>query len=360
MRFRFAALWVLAVAVGSAVGQGKKDSPKAAAKDDRQGQLDGIIKDFVQARQAADKAMRAAKSEAEQTAAEDLMPKAKDFLPRVHTLLATNAKDDVAAEALALSILGLGTTDEKVFDALAKNFAPTAKIETFLQRWLGGAPDAAKPVLERVAADNPSRTLKGMAVFALGSTAFEKEDGKGAKEAEMYFERIQKEFADVKLPGGEATLAEMAKGNLFELKHLAIGMKAPAAESKTLDGKKTSLADHAGKVVVLDIWATWCGPCRAMIPHEREMVEKFKDKPFALISVSADDEKKALEEFLTKEKMPWTHWWDNGGDSALLKQWNVRFFPTVYVIDQKGVIRYKHVRGKALEEAVAKLLAEKK
>ena len=180
---------------------------------------------------------------------------------------------------------------------------------------LGGAPAAAKPVLEKVLADNPSKDLKGMAAYALGTMAFEKEDGKGAKEAEAYFERVQKEFADVKGPRG-GTLADMAKGNLFELKHLAIGMKAPAAESKTLDGKKTSLVDHAGKVVVLDIWATWCGPCRAMIPHEREMVEKFKDKPFALICVSADDEKKELEDFLAKEKMPWTHWWDDGGEAA--------------------------------------------
>ena len=358
MRLRFAALCALAVAVGPAVGQEKKDSAKPA-NSDRQGQLDGIIKDFVQARQAAAKAMRAAKTDAEQKAADDLMPKAKDFLPRVHALLAGDAKDDVAAEALAFAVFGLDTTDEKVFDALAKNFVTTTKIERFVQMSLGGAPAAAKPVLVKVLADNPSKDLKGMAAYALGTMAFELEDGKGAKDAEMYFDRVQKEFADVKAPRG-GTLAEMAKGNLFELKNLAIGMKAPAAESKTLDGKKTSLADHAGKVVVLDIWATWCGPCRAMIPHEREMVEKLKDKPFALISVSADDEKKELEDFLAKEKMPWTHWWDNGGDSALLKQWNVRFFPTVYVIDARGVIRYKNVRGKELEEAVTKLLAEKK
>jgi thiol-disulfide isomerase/thioredoxin len=358
MRFRFAAVCALAVAAGPLVAQAKKDAA-AAPNNDRKAQLDAMIKDFVQAQDAASKAMRAAKTEAEQKAAEEKMPKAKDFLPRVHALIAGDAADEVAGEALAFAVFGLDSTDKTVFDALAKTFVKSPKIERFVQMSLGGAPDAAKPVLEKVLADNPSKDLKGMAAYALGNLAFEKEDGKGAREALMYFERVEKEFADVKLPRG-GTLAEMAKGNLFELKHLAIGMKAPAAESKTLEGKKASLADYAGKVVVLDIWATWCGPCRQMIPHEREMVEKFKDKPFALISVSADDEKKALEEFLEKEKMPWTHWWDNGGDSALLKQWNVRFFPTVYVIDQKGVIRYKHVRGKALEEAVAKLLAEKK
>ena len=336
MRLCFAALCALVVAVGPAVGQDKKELTKQAPNNDRQGQLDAIIKDFVQARQAAAKAMRAAKTDAEQKAADDLMPKAKDFLPRVHGLLAGDAKDDIAGEALAFAVFGLDTTDEKVFDALAKNFVKTAKIERFVQMSLGGAPAAAKPVLEKVLADNPSKDLKGMAAYSLGTMAFELEDGKGAKEAEAFFERVQKEFPDVKGPRGGTTLAEMAKGNLFELKNLAIGMKAPAAESKTLEGKKTSLADHAGKVVVLDIWATWCGPCRAMIPHEREIVEKFKDKPFALISVSAADEKKELEDFLAKQKMQWIHWWDNCRDSALLKQWTVPFFPTLSVIDGRA------------------------
>jgi hypothetical protein len=299
MRFRFAALWALAVAAGSLVAQ-DKDKPASAPNTDRKAQLDAMIKDFVAARQEAGKAMRAAKSEAEQKAAEEKMPKAKDFLPRVHALIAGDAGDEVAAEALAFAVFGLDSTDKQVFDALAKTFVKSPKIERFVQMSLGGAPDAAKPVLEKVLADNPSRELKGMAALALGTMAFEKEDGKGAQEALMYFERVEKDFADVKAPRG-GTLADMAKGNLFELKNLAIGMKAPPAESKTLDGKKTSLADHAGKVVVLDIWATWCGPCRAMIPHEREMVEKFKDKPFAFISVSADDEKKELEDFLTTE-----------------------------------------------------------
>ena len=96
-----------------------------------------------------------------------------------------------------------------------------------------------------------------------------------------------------------------------------------------------------------------------MIPHEREMVEKFKSKPFALISVSADDEKKELEDFIAKEPMPWTHWWE-GPDASLIKQWNVRSFPTIYVIDAKGVIRHKGIRGEELEKAVEKLLAETK
>ena len=352
-----ALLAVLAVAAPFVLAQEKKAPPvKSSAKDDRQGQLDQLIQDFVKARREAALAMRSAKTDEERKAAEAKLPKEADFIPRVHGLIDGGQKDDVAGEALAFAVFGLQTKDEKVFTALSQDFVKTDKIRRFVQMATTGAPDVARPVLEKVLAENPTKELKGMAAYALGTMAFEKDgDPKAAKEAETYFARVEKEFADVS--AGKNTLGEMAKGSLFELRNLQVGMKAPSAESKNLKDEKVSLADYKGKVVVLDIWATWCGPCKAMIPHEREMVEKFKDKPFALISISADDEKKELTDFIAKEPMPWVHWWE-GPDASLIKTWNVRFFPTIYVIDAKGVIRHKHIRGEELEKAVAKLVAE--
>jgi peroxiredoxin len=362
MRWRSAAVVAaLIAAVPLARAQDQKEPPARAKvqakKDDRQAQLNEMIQDFMKARKEAAAAFRAAKTADEEKAAREKGPKEADFLPRVHKLIAGGAKDEVAAEAVSFAVFGLESKDEKVFDAL-RAFAKTDTIRRFVQMAATGAPDTAKPVLERVLAENPSKDLKGMACYALGAMAFEREDGKGAKEAEKFFDRVEKEFADV--PGPQKrTLGEMAKGSLFELRNLQVGMPAPAAESKNLNGEKATLADYKGKVVVLDFWATWCVPCKAMIPHERDMVEKLKDKAFALVSISVDDEKKELTEFLAKESMPWTHWWD-GPEADLIKQWNIRFFPTVYVIDAKGVIRHKNVRGEELEKAVEKLLAEAK
>jgi len=128
--------------------------------------------------------------------------------------------------------------------------------------------------------------------------------------------------------------------------------------SQNLEGKKVKLSDLKGKVVVLDVWATWCPPCRSMIPHTKTLVEKLKDKPFVFVSVSADAEKATLVNFLKSNSMPWTHWWTGMG--GIVEDWEVKAYPTIYVIDAKGVLREKIVGADnaAVERAVEKLVKE--
>ena len=75
------------------------------------------------------------------------------------------------------------------------------------------------------------------------------------------------------------------------------------------------------------------------------------------MSISADEKKETLTDFLAKEKMPWTHWW-NGSEGGVIEDWDVRSFPAIYVLDAQGVIRHKDIRGEALEKAVNALLEE--
>ena len=98
-----------------------------------------------------------------------------------------------------------------------------------------------------------------------------------------------------------------------------------------------------------------------MYPHERSLVKKLQDKPFALIGVNSDIDKAELKERMAKEKITWRSFWNGpkGTDGPISHAWNVRGWPTVYVLDAKGVIRFKGLREESLEKAVEELLRER-
>jgi thiol-disulfide isomerase/thioredoxin len=98
------------------------------------------------------------------------------------------------------------------------------------------------------------------------------------------------------------------------------------------------LSELKGKVVVLEFWGVGCVPCRRLNPYIRELVKNMEDKPFVFLGICTDEKKETLTEFLEKEPMPWTHWWD--GKKTVTEQWDIVGFPTLYVIDHTGVIRF--------------------
>ena len=96
-----------------------------------------------------------------------------------------------------------------------------------------------------------------------------------------------------------------------------------------------------------------------MFPHERSLVKRLQDKPFVLLGVNSDRDREALKKVIEKEKLSWRHWWDGGSTTGpIASKWNVTGWPTIYVLDHKGVIRYKGVRGEAMDKAVDTLLKE--
>jgi thiol-disulfide isomerase/thioredoxin len=214
-----------------------------------------------------------------------------------------------------------------------------------------------------------SAEVKALALFFQGNRALkELESGEVEHDKQIetlitkatnYFEKAAKEAPNAKL--GSTTVSKQVAAQLDYLKHLtfvSVGKPAPDVEGSDLGGKSVKLSSYWGKVVLLDIWATWCGPCRSMIPHERQLVEKLKKKPFALLSVSCDRNQEALTKFLESESMPWDHWFD-GPEGAVAKTYQVRGFPSLFLIDHAGVLRKKWLGRpdnaaleKAIEEAV--------
>ena len=97
-----------------------------------------------------------------------------------------------------------------------------------------------------------------------------------------------------------------------------------------------------------------------MYPHERSLVKRLADKPFAIIGVNSDKDLEKLRTRLTEESISWRSFWNGpqGTGGPISSRWNVRAWPTIYVLDHQGVIRYKNVRGDALDAAIEELLAE--
>jgi peroxiredoxin len=95
-----------------------------------------------------------------------------------------------------------------------------------------------------------------------------------------------------------------------------------------------------------------------MYPHERSLVKRLEGKPFALLGINSDP-KERLRQAMKRENITWRSWWDGGNTRGpIAKAWNVKGWPTIYVLDHKGVIRYREVRGKRMDEAVDGLLKE--
>ncbi len=177
------------------------------------------------------------------------------------------------------------------------------------------------------------------------------------RQVEQELERLVKEYGTVHV--GRSTLGEYARYELDEIRYLSVGSLARNISGEDLEGRPLKLSDYRGKVVVLDFWADWCGFCRQMYPQEQDLVQRFKDRPFALLGINSDEDRESICRTVARRGLGWRSWWDSGPDGGRIRRdWHVDSYPTIFVLDHKHVIRFKGVRGKELDEAVARLVKE--
>lgn len=125
---------------------------------------------------------------------------------------------------------------------------------------------------------------------------------------------------------------------------LAAGTKAPNFTLPTLAGKSFTLSDcfkTPSQVVVLDLWATWCPPCRSEIPHLVNLQNKFKGKNVTIVGVALDADKSVVADFAKQQRINYTIALDPQG-AKLGDPYKIKGIPATYIIDKKGVIRYAH------------------
>jgi thiol-disulfide isomerase/thioredoxin len=368
-------------------------APSAAAK-----QFEALKQDYQQQLDAFQKVFDQGKTEADRDRLwRERFPPPEAFYARFIALAEKNPKDPAAVDALIWVATNSSNepkdskTQARALDTLQRQYINSEKLpQVFSSLPFDPQENRGEKFLRAVLEKSPHREVQALACHRLAtrrllqvrqvtrwrnenpeklkdnwlkSTAFgyllTTDIPKLEREAEALLDHVVRHYGDVTtLRGRETTtLGKIAEGQLYALRYLAIGKRAPELTSVDLAGKPVRLSDLRGRVVVLDVWATWCGPCRAMIPHERELVKHCAGQPFALVSISVDAEKETLTRFLQKEAMPWTHW-HNGDQGGIIAALAVESYPTIYVVDPQGVIRYKDVRGKALDRAVDTLLKE--
>ncbi|MBO9617560.1 MAG: AhpC/TSA family protein [Niabella sp.] len=139
----------------------------------------------------------------------------------------------------------------------------------------------------------------------------------------------------------------------------AVGTVAADFTQKDAAGKDISLAQFRGKYVLVDFWASWCGPCRRENPNVVKMYNKYKGKNFTVLGVSLDEEKDAWQQAIKKDGLVWTHVSDlKGWENAVAQQYRITAIPRNFLIGPDGKILGKDLRGEELENKLAEVLGK--
>lgn len=166
-------------------------------------------------------------------------------------------------------------------------------------------------------------------------------------------------------PGIGAQLASeyraQVKADREKRERMKEGNPAPEFSFPDAKGKMHNVKDFKGKVLIVDFWASWCGPCRQEIPHLKKYYEEFKNnKDVAFLSVSIDAKRADWDKAVKEENMPWLQLLAPNGGKQIMELYQFTGIPFIIVIDKDGNIYKKHLRGEAVRNAVNDALSGKK
>ena len=289
---------------------------------------------------------------------------------------APDAPDVRRAAAAAIAILEVGGTHEKTVEAaefLINSAAMKPGGEEYASRgaralleytpdyegWglmlqrmhlLGGVgPDrgaAADAFFEELASEAEDPVLRGAGRYYVAAGRMQSANAPGMSGEDRAAERqsavdlatgLSAGIEDEKLPGDTRTFADAEADLIRSIRHGTVGSKVPDLVGSRLDGAPERLSDYSGRVVLLDFWATWCGPCVAALPQKRQLVADLPADRFALLSISVDAELATVTGFMEDEPMPWSNW-HVGMRSDITRTLDVGSYPTYILIDEHGEI----------------------
>ncbi len=223
-------------------------------------------------------------------------------------------------------------------------------------------------LFEAVIAQNPDHDTRGQAALGLAlliARDLDQSERSGDRlfaaieESRVAFERVARDYGDCPSlrPGPVSTTLRDEVARELPALTIRCGLPAPEISGSDLDGKPMTLSEFRGKVVLLVFWASWCGPCMAAVPHEKELVARFAGRPFVLVGVNGDHSRENATKAVATNQILWRSFENGPPDTGIALAWNVRGWPATYVLDDKGIIRFRQLSGPPPEDELEKLVA---
>lgn len=172
-------------------------------------------------------------------------------------------------------------------------------------------------------------------------------------------EQAKKLLQEVVSLDADSIMTDLALGHLYEMESLNVGQQAPDFEATTIRGERVSLSDLRGQVVLIEFWATWCGPCYPEIPYLKDVWANYRGEDFQLIGVALDQDADALQRVVDERGMTWPQvLQEEGFGGPIGERYNVSGIPRAYLIGPDGTIVAKDFRKEEIEREVRRLMEE--
>jgi peroxiredoxin len=211
-------------------------------------------------------------------------------------------------------------------------------------------------------AEHRGEKTNAVAAIALSKAALYIEVFENYDQGLALLRQIKTDFPDTQVAknaDGIIAQVEQQKEAHARRAALKVGTVFPDFSEKDIAGQPISVSKYKGKVVLVDFWATWCGPCMAELPNVLAAYEKYHDKGFEIVGVSLDEKLEELKTTLAEKKMTWQQYFDGKGwDSEVPKKYGIIEIPATFLLDRDGRIVAQDLHGTDLDQQLQKLLAK--